>query len=77
MLCLSRVLQRIRTQPRPDIPADCPDRFPDREFLWWILSYRWRSKPNVLARVATYPELPLTVLRSDRAVERFLAEVGG
>jgi adenylate kinase family enzyme len=77
MLCLSRVLQRIRTQPRPDIPADCPDRFPDREFLWWILSYRWRSKPKVLARVATYPELPLTVLRSDRAVERFLAEVGG
>ena len=73
LLCLVRVLRRsLDRSPRPDIPDDCPDRPPDREFLWWILSYRWRSRPKVLRRVAEYPDLPLTVLRSNREVERWL-----
>lgn len=73
LLCLLRVLRRSRGHfPRPDIPEDCPDRLPDRQFVWWILSYRWRSMPKVLRRVAEYPDLPLTILRSNREVERWL-----
>ena len=73
LLCLFRVLRRtLNRSPRPDIPEDCPDRLPDREFVWWIMSYRWLSRPKVLGRVAEYPDLPLTVLRSDREVETWL-----
>ena len=76
LLCLARLLRRSRSPgSRPDIPDDCPERLPDREFLWWILSYRWRSMPKVLRRVGERPELPLSILRSNREVERFLTEL--
>ena len=78
LLCLWRVLGRARSSdPRPDIAEDCPERLPDRQFVWWILTYRWRSRPKVLRRVAEHPALPLVVLRSGREVERFLSELAG
>lgn len=73
LVCLMRVLRRTADPtPRPDIPEDCPDRLPDRQFLWWILSYRWRSMPKVLAHARGHPHVVMTTLRSNGDVERFL-----
>lgn len=75
--CVWRVLKRFRssgTSPRPDIPADCPDQMMDRQFLWYIVSYRWRSRPKVLRLVAAHPNAELTVLRSDHEIAAFLEQ---
>ena len=76
LLCLGRVLRRARNPgARPGLPQGCPDRLPDRLFLWWILSYRWRSMPKVLRRMADYPGLPFVTLRSNGEVNRFLSDL--
>ena len=56
----------------PDLPDDCPEHLPDWEFLWFVLSYPWRSRPKVLRQIAAHPHVSLTRLRSGREVEEFL-----
>jgi adenylate kinase family enzyme len=73
--CVWRIYKRrYFSNDRPDIPKDCPDRI-DLLFLWWVASYRWRSRPRVTSRMAARPDLPFRILRSDREVERFLVDV--
>ena len=44
------------------------------DFWRWVLAYRWRSRPAVLAAVARVaPGAALHVFRSPRAAERFLS----
>ena len=71
--CVPRVLKRYFSGERPDLPEGCTDKVMNSEFLWYIVSYRWRSRPRVLARVANHPHVSLTTLRSDREVERFVS----
>ena len=76
--CLTRVLRRYRrhrVEGRPDVPDDCPERLPDLEFISYILSYRRRSRPRVLRKVAAHPNVDLTVLRSDAEIQSFLARL--
>lgn len=75
--CVYRVLKRSWSgQPRPDIPDECPDKV-DAQFLWWVVSYRWRSRPRVLRRMRDRPDLPFHVFRRDADVERFLRAARG
>ena len=44
------------------------------DFWRWVVAYRWRSRPAVLATVARVaPGAALHVLRGPRAAERFLS----
>ena len=78
LVCLWGVLKRstiFRGRTRPDLPNGCPERVPDRQFLWWIISYRWRSRPKVLARIEDAPHVRFIRLRSRQAVRSFLGEL--
>lgn len=44
------------------------------EFWWWLLGWRRRSRPTVLAAIARWaPDADVHVLRSPHDVDRFLA----
>jgi adenylate kinase family enzyme len=73
---LPRVVRRGLRHHGKELQADgCPERL-DPKFLAWVANYRRRSRPRVLAAIATHaPQVTVHVLRSPRAVERFLATV--
>jgi adenylate kinase family enzyme len=54
-------------------------RSPERADFWrWVIGYRRQWRPRILARVAEVaPTAELHVLRTPRAVRRFLAQVSG
>jgi adenylate kinase family enzyme len=53
----------------------CPERV-DPSFLWWIATYRRRSRPTVLALVKAHaPAANFIVLRSPRAVRELLDSI--
>lgn len=71
--CIWRIYKRrFSSEPRSDIPTECPDRI-NLEFLWWVATYPRRSRPRVEKRMIERPDLPFRVLRSDREVDGFLA----
>lgn len=48
-----------------------------RDFWWWVLTYRVRWRPRVLAAVRAHaPHVEPVVLRGPRAVRRWLGSVG-
>lgn len=52
--CLWGVIQRgmLRRQwPRPDLAEGCAEQMPSFEFLRYVASYKWRSKPKVLNQI--------------------------
>jgi adenylate kinase family enzyme len=71
-----RALRRSLANYGKPVQADgCPERV-DPKFVLWIVNYRRRSRPKVLAAIAQHaPTAAVHVLRSPREVERFLAEV--
>ncbi|MGC5017807.1 hypothetical protein [Micromonospora sp. DT47] len=61
-----------RSAGRPDLAAGCPERL-DLDFLRSVRQYPRRSRPRVLAAVATHaPRLPVVRLRSRGQVRRWL-----
>ena len=77
-LCLWGVFKRavlFRDQTRPDLPEGCPEQLPDWQFLWWIISYRWRSRPKVLRRIADAPHVNFYRLKNRRAVRQLMEEL--
>lgn len=47
-----------------------------RDFWWWLMTWRFRSRPQLLRRVATHaPDARLHILKSPREVDDFLKEV--
>ena len=73
---LPRALRRsIANHGRAVQAPGCAERL-DLKFIWWIVRYRWRSRPKVLRLVAELgPAADLHVLRSPRAVDTFLRAV--
>lgn len=72
LLCVWRVLYRrwrYRGRHRPDMTPGCPEKL-DLEFVWWILTYRLRKRPAVLATLRAWaadaPGRRVMVLRSQR-----------
>lgn len=78
LLCAWRVLRRrwrYRGRHRPDMHPGCPEKL-DLDFLWWVLTYRVRKRPAVLAKLRAWaadaPGHRVMALRSDREVSEFL-----
>jgi adenylate kinase family enzyme len=71
---IPRVLRRwARNRGRAVQAAGCPERL-DREFLWWVATYRRRSRPRVRAAIARDAQhAKVVVLRTPREVASFLA----
>jgi hypothetical protein len=45
------------------------------DFWWWILAYRWKSRPALLNAIAGYaPKAKLQVFRAPEALNRFVAD---
>ena len=73
--CLARALRRSLGNRGTAVQAPgCPEHF-DRQFLWWIATYRRRSRPRVLTALeAGAPGLDLRVFRRRRDAEQFLTD---
>jgi adenylate kinase family enzyme len=73
---IPRALRRSIGNHGRSVQAEgCPERV-DPAFLWWIATYRRRSRPKVFALVKAHaPDAKFLVLRSPGAVRRFLASV--
>ena len=76
-LCLARVLYRtFRSLGRtrgPDMTPGCPERF-DGALLRYVLSYRRRHRPRILAAVSAFRGR-VVLLRTRKDVERFLLDL--
>lgn len=76
-VCLRRVLRRrwrSRNGNRPDMAPGCTERL-TWDFLRWIWTYRRLRRPSILERLAAIKDdRTVVVLRSDRDMERWLAE---
>jgi adenylate kinase family enzyme len=75
LVCLWRVWRRSRAhrgRNRPDLPEGCPERL-TWDFVWWILSYRRRRRPDILKRLAALPpDKRAIVFRSSKQAQRYL-----
>ena len=73
--CLWRVARRSIVQhgrTRPDMPPGCPEHF-SPSFLKWVWDWH-RPHPDLAAETtAAVPGTPVIALRSERAIEDFLA----
>ncbi len=76
LVCLWRVVRRAmrhRGRSRPDMAPGCPEQL-SWEFVRWVWSYPERRRPQVLHRLAALPPTTrVVVLRSQRAVDEWLA----
>ena len=75
-LCLARVFRRwlfAFGRTRPDMAEGCFENM-TWDFFLWVWNFEHKSKPRILAEAGKYPA-PITVLRGDQDLERFLAEV--
>ena len=70
---LPRVIRRVRRGRGTDVQAvGCPERW-DVKFLWWVVRYRRRSRPQVERAIAELASgADVYVLRTPRAVADFL-----
>jgi adenylate kinase family enzyme len=76
-LCVFRILWRWLTsfgRTRPDLAEGCPENF-NWAFFLWTWNFRRKSQPRILAVAGSYPT-PITHLRGDAGMARFLAESG-
>ena len=64
-----------RGRVRPDLAEGCEEQLPDRKFLWYVATYKRRSRPKVLRRVAAAPHVRLYHLESRRQARAFLEEM--
>ena len=74
-VCLYRVLKRTTRyyrKTRPDVTEGCHERF-DWHFICYIFFFNSRRKPGILKRVRNLkPHQQLFILRSNRAIKKFL-----
>ena len=76
-LCLVRVFRRwlfAFGRTRPDMAEGCFENM-TWDFFLWVWNFERKSKARILAEVGKYAT-PITILRGDRAMARFLAEIG-
>lgn len=72
-VCLWGAIRRILQnygKTRPDMGANCPERF-DPEFLKWILTFRRIKRPGLLETIRASGK-PCRILTSRREAEAFL-----
>ncbi len=76
--CIVRAIRRViryRGRNRPDLAEGCVERW-DWGFLFWIWTYKKRTRPGVLATLAQHESTHrIAVLNNNRQVKRFLASI--
>lgn len=45
------------------------------DFWWWVVTWGWLQRPNILGVLANYPSLGLHIFRSTKDLELFLADI--
>jgi adenylate kinase family enzyme len=75
--CISGIYRRglARGVDRPDLADGCEDRLPDREFLWYVTTYKYRSRPRVLRLIGAAGHVRLRHLRSRGQANDLLEEI--
>jgi len=76
--CLWGILRRstiYRGESRPDMAEGCEERLPYWAFIRYVLTYKWRSRPRVLERVAAESHVRFYHLKSRRAARRFMSDL--
>ena len=76
--CLQGIYARSifrASRVRPDLAEGCEEKLPDPNFLRFVLTYKWRTRPKVLRRIAAAPAVHLDHLRSRRQARKFLDEL--
>lgn len=66
-VCLWGIVRRgafRRGRARKDLPEGCMEHFPNLEFLLYVATYRWRSRPKVLRKVRNAAHVQLFHIRS-------------
>lgn len=58
---------------RPDMADDCPERI-DLDFLRYIWNFERRDAVEIEAQLASYPDLPVVVLKSYKEAATLLAK---
>lgn len=76
-LCAWRILRRrwqFQGRSRPNMAEGCPEKL-GLDFVYWVLTYRYRRRPAILAklRLARAAGKHVVVLASRRDVQAFLA----
>jgi hypothetical protein len=78
LLCAWQILWRWalgHLRPAADLPAGLRPKL-DRQFFAYVLTFRRRRRPALLAELARWSQgRTVVVLRSRRAVRRFLAQL--
>jgi adenylate kinase family enzyme len=78
VVSLSGVIRRglfQRGRGRIDLPDGCQEHAPSAEFLRYVVSYKWRSRPKVLNKVRGASHVRFFHLRSRGEAQRFLREL--
>lgn len=76
-LCLFRVLRRIWRyygQTRPDLAADCPERW-SWQFLHYVISHPVRRRPMMLKRLDKWSsKKKVVILKNEKEIQDFLKQ---
>jgi adenylate kinase family enzyme len=77
-VCLWNLVRRrlqYAGRSRPDLAAGCPEQL-TWEFIWWVLMYRRRRRPEVLRQLAELEAgKRVVILRDAASIERFVASL--
>ena len=76
-VCLYRILKRTFKyygRSRPDMAEGCLERL-DLEFVMWVWNYKHRSRMTLLAELEGLEEKSVMILRNQRQVSDFLANL--
>ena len=76
-VCLYRILKRTLKyygRSRPDMAEGCLERL-DLEFVMWVWNYKHRSRKRLLAELEGLEEKSVMILRNQRQVSDFLANL--
>lgn len=76
-VCLYRILKRTFKyygRSRPDMAEGCLERL-DLEFVMWVWNYKHRSRKRLLAELEGLEEKSVMILRNQRQVSDFLANL--
>ena len=76
--CLWGIFRRstiYRGEVRPDLAEGCEEQLPDWAFIKFVMTYKWRSRPKILRRIAAEQHVRLYHLKSRRAARRFMDEL--
>ncbi len=78
MTCLYQALKRLwryRGKTRPDMVANCPERF-DWQFYHYIASYRFARRPGIMKKLAAARAAKqVFILRNRRATNNWLNQL--